>query len=339
MILFLAAALVELVDPFIGTDGAGHTHPGAAAPFGMVQAGPDTGAGDWEHCSLYRHSDLRILGFSQTHLSGTGWVDYGDVQIIPYANMRYQEEGSRFERQSERARPGYYSVCLSDFGVTVEATASERVAVYRLRYPRGAQANMLVNLPFGAYKKRWAPRQWAGHSETVENDRLIVGSYRRTVWATRTVAYAIAFDAPAEVTVLEPVADEPPRLRCRFGALPGGELAVRIALSRTSPEAARRNLQTADALSFDDVCRMTEGRWESLLSRFDARGPESARRVFYTALYHCAFQPNLMSDAGERPLYTTFSIWDASRACFPLYALWTPEIVRPFIDSFMAFYG
>ena len=33
---------LEYVDPFIGTGFHGHTYPGAATPFGMVQLSPDT---------------------------------------------------------------------------------------------------------------------------------------------------------------------------------------------------------------------------------------------------------------------------------------------------------
>ena len=52
-----ADGLCAFVDPFIGTEGNGHTHPGAAAPFGLVQAGPDTGNGTWDYCSGYRFAD------------------------------------------------------------------------------------------------------------------------------------------------------------------------------------------------------------------------------------------------------------------------------------------
>lgn len=45
------ADLCDYVDPFVGTAGTGHTFPGACVPFGMIQASPDTGNGDWDHCS------------------------------------------------------------------------------------------------------------------------------------------------------------------------------------------------------------------------------------------------------------------------------------------------
>ena len=49
------AAPVDWVDPFIGTGGDGHTTPAAAYPMGLVQAGPDTGIGDFPHCAGYKY--------------------------------------------------------------------------------------------------------------------------------------------------------------------------------------------------------------------------------------------------------------------------------------------
>ena len=74
--------LAEYVDPFVGTAGTGHTTPAACVPFGMVQAGSDTGFGDWEHCSGYLYGDKKICGFTQTHLNGTGCPDLGDLRIL-----------------------------------------------------------------------------------------------------------------------------------------------------------------------------------------------------------------------------------------------------------------
>src|ERR1700677_4169770 len=71
---------VDYASPMSGTGGTGHTYPGAVFPFGMVQLSPDTGVmspdptGDvaWAHCSGYYYTDTTIIGFSHTHLSGTG---------------------------------------------------------------------------------------------------------------------------------------------------------------------------------------------------------------------------------------------------------------------------
>jgi len=71
------------VKPLIGTGGHGHTFPGAAVPFGMVQLSPDTGTEGWDWCSGYHYSDNSIIGFSHTHLSGTGVGNLGDILVMP----------------------------------------------------------------------------------------------------------------------------------------------------------------------------------------------------------------------------------------------------------------
>ena len=53
-----------------------------------MQAGPDTGRFGWDHCSGYRYGDATVLGFSQTHLNGTGCPDLGDVSLLPIAGEK-----------------------------------------------------------------------------------------------------------------------------------------------------------------------------------------------------------------------------------------------------------
>jgi len=77
------ANLVDHINPFIGTGGHGHTFPGASMPFGMVQLSPDTDIKGWDWCSGYHISDNSVMGFSHTHLSGTGAADYGDILLMP----------------------------------------------------------------------------------------------------------------------------------------------------------------------------------------------------------------------------------------------------------------
>ncbi len=66
---------IKYVNPFIGTNGHGHTFPGATMPFGMVQLSPDTRVEGWDACAGYHYSDSVILGFRHTRLSGTGIAD------------------------------------------------------------------------------------------------------------------------------------------------------------------------------------------------------------------------------------------------------------------------
>src|SRR6266516_8091792 len=127
----------QWVDVFIGTGGHGHTYPGATVPFGMVQLSPDTGTVGWDHCSGYHINDTSIMGFSHTHLTGTGIGDMLDVLAMPAIGSIRIEPGSpdqagagyrsRFLHDDEHAEPGYYSVFLKDCGIKAELTSSARV--------------------------------------------------------------------------------------------------------------------------------------------------------------------------------------------------------------------
>src|SRR5450755_5111607 len=114
--------VTEYVKIRIGTGGHGHTYPGATVPFGMVQLSPDTFNDGWDWCSGYHYSDKSIMGFSHTHLSGTGASDLLDVLLMPGTGPAKLAPGSRenpdagyrsrFSHEDEIAEPGYYSVVL-----------------------------------------------------------------------------------------------------------------------------------------------------------------------------------------------------------------------------------
>ncbi|HEY0272192.1 MAG TPA: glycoside hydrolase family 92 protein, partial [Chitinophaga sp.] len=72
-------APLSFVDPYIGSGGHGHVFVGASVPYGAVQAGPTNIVKGWDWCSGYHYSDSVVIGFPQTHLSGTGIGDLGDV--------------------------------------------------------------------------------------------------------------------------------------------------------------------------------------------------------------------------------------------------------------------
>src|SRR5213076_2701015 len=128
--------VTKFVKIAIGTGGHGHTYPGATVPFGMVQLSPDTYNDGWDWCSGYHHSDSSIMGFSHTHLSGTGVGDMLDVLLMPRTGKtkivpgtrEKPEEGyrSRFDHADEVTEPGYYSVILRDYNSRDELSATDR---------------------------------------------------------------------------------------------------------------------------------------------------------------------------------------------------------------------
>ncbi|HKL03150.1 MAG TPA: hypothetical protein VJ911_05720, partial [Cryomorphaceae bacterium] len=138
---------LELVNPFVGTGGHGHTHPAASAPFGMVQLGPDTRLDGWDGCSGYHYTDTAIYGFSHTHLSGTGVADYNDVLFRPITDYRdaIPNKPIAFKKSDEKATAGYYSTVLTN-GVLCEFTATPRTGIHRYTFPDSVPAYIFVDL-------------------------------------------------------------------------------------------------------------------------------------------------------------------------------------------------
>lgn len=117
----------QFVNPFIGTDGTGHTFPGACLPFGMVQPSPDNVDNGWDYTSGYQYKNQEIIGFSQTHLSGTGISDLGDVLLFPFLGNKTTNFKTTYDKKTEKANPGFYTVTLKE-NIKVNLTATERVA-------------------------------------------------------------------------------------------------------------------------------------------------------------------------------------------------------------------
>ena len=214
-----AQTKTSYVDPFIGTDGMGHTFPGACVPFGGVQLSPDTDtiphniAGKYqpkvyETCAGYRYNDPTIVGFSHTHFSGTGHSDLGDILIMPTTGPLKLNPGtadnpdsgfrSRFSHDTESARPGFYQVTLDDYGIKARLTATTRVGVheYTFSHPeRGdGTGQVILDLVHGIYdydgKTLWAEVQ-------VQDPTHLVGYRVTNGWARTNYTYfAIEFSQP-----------------------------------------------------------------------------------------------------------------------------------------------
>ncbi|MEN6449148.1 MAG: hypothetical protein ABFC96_01530, partial [Thermoguttaceae bacterium] len=142
---------LESARPMIGTGGFGHTYPGATAPFGMVQLSPDTRLDTWDGCSGYCHADRTILGFSHTHLSGTGCPDLGDIRLIPQNGPKGKIDADAyrplgFSHADETARPGYYCVLAGDPKIKVELTATAHAGLHRCTFPAGRPAAIVFDL-------------------------------------------------------------------------------------------------------------------------------------------------------------------------------------------------
>ena len=353
--------LVGRIDPFIGTGGHGHTYPGATVPFGMVQLSPDNGREGWDWCSGYNYSDSMIVGFSHTHLSGTGCADLGDISLMPALSAKVAEDSfrSRFSHAQEFAEPGYYRVHLSDDKIAVELTATTRAGFHRYTFPVTDSARVLINLqrgqedtPVDTYVK-------------VVNATLVLGYRFSRGWAAdQRVFFAARLSKPMESFLLykgeHPVAGAPEARGKDVKAMllynhadPAHPLLVKVGISSVSAENALKNLDTEIAgWDFHAVRNAAHRAWERALDRVRIRcADDNVKQVFATALYHAFLAPTVFSDVDGRyrgadgrihvaeghPYYSTYSLWDTYRAAHPLYTLMAPDRVDGFVTSMLAF--
>lgn len=354
------------VDPFIGTGGHGHTFPGATVPRGMVQLSPDTRTLGWDACGGYHYSDTSILGFSHTHLSGTGIGDLGDILMMPIVGDIKTVPGSeddpdagyrsRFRHDSEQAEPGYYRVHLADYEIRAELTATARAGFHRYTYPAGGKAGLVIDLAHTIH----------GHRNVITelrviNDREIEGLKRTRGWAQNHHVYFHAkFSQPFHCTLYEngkvqpghwAVATGATQAALQFDADLSKPVLVKVGISAVDYAGARRNVESEIAdWDFEAVRQAARETWEALLDQIDVVGGSADNKtIFYTALYHTAISPNLFSDvdgryrgidqqihqAGEQPIYTVFSLWDTFRALHPLLTILDPDLNDDFIETLL----
>ena len=344
-------AHADWVRPDIGCGGDGHTFPGAAYPFGLVQPSPDTGREGYRYCAGYRYEDDRIFGFSQTHLSGTGCGDLGDLRILPFAGAASPDVSSAFRKETQTCACGYYAVTLDDPGVRVEATAAPHAAIYRLAYP-AARASLLVDCMWGIGGKDLA-KTILSCDARVEGDRRIVGTTVRKYWVTRSYSYVVEFDRPiASWRKLEPKTpdEKAPRFALDFDLAPGAPLHVKIGYSLVDVDGAARNLAAEiPAFDFDAVRAAARAAWTAQLARMEVEGTDDEKTAFYSALYRLFIQPNNIADVDGRyrgadgevhtapggVYYSTLSLWDTFRAAHPLYTIIAPEMADGFVETML----
>lgn len=353
----------------IGTGGHGHTFPGAVTPHGMIQPSPDTRIDGWDACSGYYIADSLINGFSQTHVSGTGCADYGDILIMPTVGPKVIDNqidtlqnlpfASGFSHDSEIAESGYYSVMLDRYGIRAESTASDRVALYRFTFPEvmSGEAGMVVDMDYSIQHQDNLTMNLGAVSDTE-----ITGYKMTKYWAFDQGIYFYAkFSSPFNIEYVSDTimtSKGKPYARCKalltFREIkPGDRLFAKIGVSAVDENGARGNVEAEmPGFDFDGTREAARGKWNEWLSKIDV--PETENKddltTFYTALYHTAIAPNLFTDADGRylgmdrkpkqgttdaPVYTIFSTWDTFRALHPLLTIIDPQLNDAFLRSLL----
>ncbi|USI72743.1 GH92 family glycosyl hydrolase [Sphingomonas morindae] len=346
---------------FVGTGGHGHTYPGPSLPFGMVQLGPDTDVERWDACSGYHADDGSIMGFSHTHLSGTGCGDMLDVLVVPArgpvrllpGDRAHPESGYRQRYSDEQARPGAYQVRLEN-GVSAELTVTARTGWHRYRFPAGP-GHVLIDLSHLEADTPGAQPLIDEALLALDADGTLTGSRRVFRWAMgRRIHFALQLSrAPDRVTFYGDGDAEQPagtrrvagkRLKAVFhyddaGAAP---ILIRCGISAVDIAGARANLAAeAPHWRFDSIRAAAAEAWRGALEAVTAEGGSADQRVVLaSALYHAQLAPSLLSDRDGRypgldgqihsapagaSAYSAYSLWDTYRALHPLLTLIAPD--------------
>lgn len=332
------------VDPKIGTGGHGHVFVGANVPFGMVQLGPTSVPQTWDWCSGYHESDSTVIGFSHTHLEGTGIGDLFDVTVMPvvgdvtYSRGETGKEGSGLwsygDRSKEVVEPGYYSIPLSRYDVLAEMTATNRVGLHRYTFPESDASAIVFDLENGGC--------WDKATETemkVENDSTIVGWRYSTGWAKDQKVYFVAqLSKPFESFELK--GDENRYGRASFKTAKDEQVLLKVALSPVSIEGAKANMASEmPGYDFEGTRNAAKAAWNGELGKIKVKSNDAdALKKFYTSLYHTMIVPATFNDVdgqyrgadgkvykSEQPQYTIYSLWDTYRAQMPLMSIIHPE--------------
>jgi len=351
----------SFVNPFIGTGGHGHTYPGAAMPFGMMQLSPDTRLADWDGSSGYHYSDSVIYGFSHTHLSGTGIPDYCDVLMMPFlGEVKWDpiDYRSAFSHKNEKASPGYYEVLLDRQNIKAQLTTSFRSSMHQYSFPQEAKEGaVLIDL-------KWRDEVLESSIEKV-SDYELRGLRRSRSWAqNQSLYFYIKFEKPIKnFTVQQTVnaatngaitSGKEIRVAVRFDLDASKILRAKVGISGVTEEGAKANLDAEiKDWNFEKVRAEAKNTWNKELSKIDVKGGTTDQQtIFYTALYHTFLSPNIFQDVDGQyrstdnkihrsvntTNYSVFSLWDTYRAYHPLMTIINQQRTFDWIATFLLQY-
>ncbi|MDR0844630.1 MAG: GH92 family glycosyl hydrolase [Tannerella sp.] len=352
--------LAKYVNPMIGAStnmtmaralhGLGKTVPGASTPYGLTQVSPNTITGG-DNGPGYSDEHTTMEGFAFTQI-GTGWYgDLGNFLVMPTSGAFYPVAGkendpgikgyrSHYDKRSEQALAGYYSVNLTDYGIKTEATASPHGGMLRFTFPENDRSRIQIDLA----------RRVGGASTLqyikVEDNYTIRGWMKCTPdggglgdgkgHADYTVFFYARFSKPladygfwsADIPddwkrkkddvvskpYLERVAQsdiirDKKELEGKhlgffteFPTSKNEEVILTAGISFVDMEGAEKNYRAElEGKPFDAIRKAAYEQWNNALSVIEVTGKsEEEKVIFYTALYHTMIDPRLLSDVDGR---------------------------------------
>jgi predicted alpha-1,2-mannosidase len=328
----------------------------------MLQWSPDTTS---NIPGGYWYPDNTIKGFSLDHFSGRGIQYMQDFPFMPVTGPVTQSPVANpgafrttFSHANEAAAPGYYRVTLNS-QITAELTTTMRTGISQFTFPNGSGTNSIIVNVGGSVR---------GDSDgavTISGSQ-VSGWARTTIGGGSAAPYLVyftaVFDQPFTAsgtwmgTTLRPGTTSATGGQCgaylTFNTAANPVVHVKAALSFVSVANAQLNLQTEDpGWDFDAVRQAAGDAWENRLGVIQVDGPSAAdKTVFYTALYHTMFHPNVFDDVNGQYLgfdnavhtvaaghhqYENIPGWDQYRSEAALLSLIAPDEMSDIVQSYL----
>ncbi|MCR3752025.1 GH92 family glycosyl hydrolase [Lentzea californiensis] len=363
------------VDPLIGSAGGGNTYPGAVRPFGMISWSPTSTRGDQTNTGAangYAYDATRVRGFSLTHVNGAGchpgaagdipiMPHVGDITSSPTADTKDQIFASDFSHADEKAEAGRYRVGLKS-GATADLSVTTRAGVGEFTFP--VNGSLLFRTSNSLNGSEDADITIDPTTNSVSGS-VLTGAFcgRRANGGTNNqktyyrLHFTASFDRPISAHGTWVNSELRPGSTTASGgegyltgsaragkgsggyvSFAGKQVRMRVGISYTSLDAAKRNLATEipKRATVADVAKEAKKAWAKQLRAVEVDGGTADERtIFYTALYHTFLQPNVISDVGQSTRYGNFSGWDQYRAQTQLLALLAPDVASGYAQSLL----
>ncbi|MFH1377703.1 MAG: GH92 family glycosyl hydrolase [Planctomycetota bacterium] len=352
-------SLISYVDPFHAVDKGGNTLCGPYLPFAIARPGPDT----WPPFNTQTNgytSDGQIMRFSQNHVSGTGGASrYGNIAIMPFiGGLKTVAEPS--DKADETASSGYYSVRLVPDNIRVAITSTARCARYRINYPSGKGANLLIDAGsavrnYVSSKRVNLPHSVGGFIEKTSDTEIVGRADIQGGWG-HDFPYSIFFCAQTDKPIashlvmdVQGPTDSPfvsgPNCKIALNFETTEELNLTIGISYVSVAKARESITRESAnAEFDTVRKNAETIWEKALSQITVSGgADNDRSLFYTMFSRLLCMPGDLGIDDENPWWVSgvrnftdfYCLWDSVRNANSLIALFNPDLHVDFMNCLL----
>ncbi|WP_243455611.1 GH92 family glycosyl hydrolase [Sphingosinicella sp. BN140058] len=377
-----STAPVDLADPLVGTAPldrqglignapppgepvySGQTSPGARLPHSSTEAAPVNVNLELSYPfgvpAPYHYPNPTMIGFT-----GGGGATYGGrarPMIMPVVGdwtvpPAYTQ--AWYDKATEKAAPGFYSVYLNTMRTKVEATATQWTSLFRFTFPKSDRSNLLVNLPRdGGSVEIIGDRAVRGVSGDGRANGSADGPYFVAEFSRPFTGFGTFRKSPGEDAAWG-IGDKDvaPQVRSvngkyagaylSFGTAEGEQIQMKIAHGDSYAEAEQRLRSENAGWDFERVQDHARSAWADLLGRVQVSGgTPKQRKLFYSTLFQSFSSPRLVARKGETfsdangrmqtagyDRYSPVPFWDTGRNQLVLLELLEPELVQNVMRS------